>query len=136
MPHKRTTVLSENITGLARMVRGYVTPALQKCCALWHERDISHSSVERNESGRMRRSRSTCGARRLTGLTTSCLVYPDNMQRIWTGSAADPSQAPADRADAKGRVARGVRMRSCSATRCGSGAAKATFSPSSRPTRT
>src|SRR5205814_4409966 len=46
MPHKRNPVLSENLTGLARMVRGYVTPALENV-ALWHERDISHSSVER-----------------------------------------------------------------------------------------
>src|SRR5204862_6285151 len=46
MPHKRNPVLSENVTGLARMVRGYVTPALENV-ALWHERDISHSSVER-----------------------------------------------------------------------------------------
>ena len=46
MPHKRNPVLSENLTGLARIVRGYVTPALENV-ALWHERDISHSSVER-----------------------------------------------------------------------------------------
>src|SRR5215472_14201558 len=46
MPHKRNPVLSENLTGLARMVRAYVTPALEDV-ALWHERDISHSSVER-----------------------------------------------------------------------------------------
>jgi adenylosuccinate lyase len=46
MPHKRNPVLTENLTGLARMVRGYVTPALEDV-ALWHERDISHSSVER-----------------------------------------------------------------------------------------
>src|SRR5213083_938474 len=46
MPHKRNPVLSENLTGLSRMVRGYVTPALENV-ALWHERDISHSSVER-----------------------------------------------------------------------------------------
>jgi adenylosuccinate lyase len=46
MPHKRNPVLSENVTGLARMVRAYVTPALEDV-ALWHERDISHSSVER-----------------------------------------------------------------------------------------
>jgi adenylosuccinate lyase len=46
MPHKRNPVLSENLTGLARMVRGYVAPALEDV-ALWHERDISHSSVER-----------------------------------------------------------------------------------------
>src|SRR5262249_62294912 len=46
MPHKRNPVLSENVTGLARMVRAYVTPALENV-ALWHERDISHSSVQR-----------------------------------------------------------------------------------------
>jgi adenylosuccinate lyase len=46
MPHKRNPVLSENLTGLARLVRAYVTPALEDV-ALWHERDISHSSVER-----------------------------------------------------------------------------------------
>ena len=46
MPHKRNPVLSENLTGLARLVRGMVIPALEDV-ALWHERDISHSSVER-----------------------------------------------------------------------------------------
>ncbi len=47
MPHKRNPILSENLTGLSRMVRSYVLPALENI-ALWHERDISHSSVERN----------------------------------------------------------------------------------------
>ena len=47
MPHKKNPILSENLTGLARMVRSYVIPALENI-ALWHERDISHSSVERN----------------------------------------------------------------------------------------
>ena len=47
MPHKKNPILSENLTGLARMVRSYVFPALENI-ALWHERDISHSSVERN----------------------------------------------------------------------------------------
>ena len=47
MPHKRNPILSENLTGLARIVRSYVAPALENI-ALWHERDISHSSVERN----------------------------------------------------------------------------------------
>ena len=46
MPHKRNPVLTENLTGLARMVRSAVVPALENV-ALWHERDISHSSVER-----------------------------------------------------------------------------------------
>ena len=47
MPHKRNPILSENLTGLARLIRSYVTPALENI-ALWHERDISHSAVERN----------------------------------------------------------------------------------------
>ncbi len=47
MPHKKNPILSENLTGLARMVRSYVMPALENI-SLWHERDISHSSVERN----------------------------------------------------------------------------------------
>ena len=47
MPHKKNPILSENLTGLARMVRSYVLPALENI-SLWHERDISHSSVERN----------------------------------------------------------------------------------------
>ena len=47
MPHKKNPILSENLTGLSRMVRSYVGPALENI-ALWHERDISHSSVERN----------------------------------------------------------------------------------------
>ena len=47
MPHKKNPILSENLTGLARLVRSSVIPALENV-ALWHERDISHSSVERN----------------------------------------------------------------------------------------
>ena len=47
MPHKKNPILSENLTGLARIVRGYVIPSLENI-ALWHERDISHSSVERS----------------------------------------------------------------------------------------
>ena len=47
MPHKKNPILSENLTGLSRMVRSYTIPALENI-ALWHERDISHSSVERN----------------------------------------------------------------------------------------
>ena len=47
MPHKKNPILSENLTGLSRMVRSYVAPALENI-SLWHERDISHSSVERN----------------------------------------------------------------------------------------
>ena len=65
MPHKRNPVLSENVTGLARMVRAYVTPALENV-ALWHERDISHSSVERM-IGPDATGRSTSRSTRLAG---------------------------------------------------------------------
>ena len=57
MPHKRNPVLSENLTGLARIVRAAAVPALENV-ALWHERDISHSSVERVIGARRHRSRS------------------------------------------------------------------------------
>src|SRR5437879_6269598 len=79
MPHKRNPVLSENITGLARMVRGYVTPALENV-ALWHERDISHSSVERM-IGPDATVTLDFALGRLTGLIDKLLIYPDNMQK-------------------------------------------------------
>ena len=79
MPHKRNPVLSENITGLARIVRGYVTPALENV-ALWHERDISHSSVERM-IGPDATITLDFALARLTGLIDMLLVYPDNMQK-------------------------------------------------------
>jgi adenylosuccinate lyase len=79
MPHKRNPVLSENITGLARMVRGYVTPALENV-ALWHERDISHSSVERM-IGPDATVTLDFALARLAGLVEKLLVYPANMQR-------------------------------------------------------
>ena len=77
MPHKRNPILSENLTGLARLVRSSVTPALENV-ALWHERDISHSSVERNIGP------DACvtldfALYRLTGLIENLLVYPDTM---------------------------------------------------------
>lgn len=78
MPHKRNPILSENLTGLARLVRSAVTPALENV-ALWHERDISHSSVERNIAP------DACvtldfALHRLTGLISNLLVYPDTMK--------------------------------------------------------
>jgi len=79
MPHKRNPVLSENITGLARLVRGYVTPALENV-ALWHERDISHSSVERM-IGPDATVTLDFALNRLAGLVDRLLVYPDNMRR-------------------------------------------------------
>ena len=79
MPHKRNPVLTENLTGLARMVRGYVTPALENV-ALWHERDISHSSVERY-IGPDATITLDFALARLTGVIDKLLVYPDRMQR-------------------------------------------------------
>jgi len=79
MPHKRNPVLSENLTGLARMVRAYVTPALENV-ALWHERDISHSSVERM-IGPDATVTLDFALARLAGLIERLVVYPENMQR-------------------------------------------------------
>src|SRR6185295_15739565 len=79
MPHKRNPVLSENLTGLARIVRGYVTPALENV-ALWHERDISHSSVERF-IGPDATVTLDFALGRLTGLIDKLVVYPERMQK-------------------------------------------------------
>jgi len=79
MPHKRNPVLSENLTGLARMVRSAIIPALENV-ALWHERDISHSSVER-----MIAPDATItldfALNRLAGLIENLAIYPQNMQK-------------------------------------------------------
>src|ERR1700760_3858998 len=79
MPHKRNPVLSENLTGLARMVRGYALPAMENV-ALWHERDISHSSVERM-IGPDATVTLDFALGRLAGLIDKWLIYPKNMQR-------------------------------------------------------
>src|SRR5438045_3399143 len=79
MPHKRNPVLSENITGLSRMVRAYVTPALENV-ALWHERDISHSSVERM-IGPDATITLDFALARLTTLIDKLLIYPENMKK-------------------------------------------------------
>jgi len=79
MPHKRNPVLSENLTGLARMVRAYVTPALENV-ALWHERDISHSSVERM-IGPDATVTLDFALTRLAGVIDKLVVYPDNMKK-------------------------------------------------------
>jgi len=78
MPHKRNPILTENLTGLARLVRGMVTPALENV-ALWHERDISHSSVERM-IGPDATITLDFALARLTGVIENLLVYPQNMQ--------------------------------------------------------
>ena len=77
MPHKRNPVLSENLTGLARMVRAYAIPAMENV-ALWHERDISHSSVERF-IGPDATITLDFALARLTGVIDKLLVYPERM---------------------------------------------------------
>jgi adenylosuccinate lyase len=79
MPHKRNPVLSENLTGLARIVRSSVIPAMENV-ALWHERDISHSSVERM-IGPDATITLDFALRRLTGMMEKLVVYPENMQK-------------------------------------------------------
>ncbi|WP_315831662.1 adenylosuccinate lyase [Bradyrhizobium prioriisuperbiae] len=79
MPHKRNPVLTENLTGLARMVRAYVTPALENV-VLWHERDISHSSAERM-FGPDATVTLDFALNRLAGVIDKLLIYPQNMQK-------------------------------------------------------
>src|SRR5689334_20919895 len=79
MPHKRNPVLSENLTGLARLVRGYAVPALENV-ALWHERDISHSSVER-VIGPDATIALDFALARMTGVIDKLVVYAGNMRR-------------------------------------------------------
>ena len=78
MPHKRNPILTENLTGLARVVRAAVTPALENI-ALWHERDISHSSVERVFAPDATIALDFA-LNRLAGVVERLVVYPDNMQ--------------------------------------------------------
>jgi adenylosuccinate lyase len=77
MPHKRNPVLTENLTGLARLVRSAVVPALENV-ALWHERDISHSSVERG-IGPDATVHLDFALRRLAGVMERLVIYPENM---------------------------------------------------------
>ncbi len=79
MPHKRNPVLSENLCGLARMVRAYAVPAMENV-ALWHERDISHSSVERMIAPDATVTLDFALAR-LAGLVDRLIVYPERMQK-------------------------------------------------------
>jgi adenylosuccinate lyase len=78
MPHKRNPVLSENLTGLARLVRGYALPALENV-VLWHERDISHSSVERIMAPDANIAMDFSLAR-MTNVISNLIVYPKNME--------------------------------------------------------
>ncbi|WP_273760131.1 adenylosuccinate lyase [Bartonella sp. ML70XJBT.G] len=79
MPHKRNPVLTENLTGLARMVRSFAIPAMENV-ALWHERDISHSSVERY-IGPDATITLDFALARLTSVVENLIVYPENMQK-------------------------------------------------------
>ncbi|MEH6756391.1 MAG: adenylosuccinate lyase [Parasphingorhabdus sp.] len=79
MPHKRNPILTENLTGLARMVRSYALPAMENV-ALWHERDISHSSVERM-IGPDATITLDFALSRLTGVIEKLLIYPERMQK-------------------------------------------------------
>jgi adenylosuccinate lyase len=79
MPHKRNPVLSENLTGLARMVRAYALPALENV-ALWHERDISHSSAERM-MGPDATVTLDFALNRLAGIVDKLVIYPENMRK-------------------------------------------------------
>ncbi len=79
MPHKRNPVLTENLTGLARLVRSATIPAMENV-ALWHERDISHSSVERG-IGPDATVHLDFALRRLAGVIDKLVVYPENMQK-------------------------------------------------------
>ncbi|GAA5105202.1 adenylosuccinate lyase [Bartonella jaculi] len=79
MPHKRNPVLTENLTGLARMVRAFAMPAMENV-ALWHERDISHSSVERY-IGPDATITLDFALARLTSVIENLIVYPENMQK-------------------------------------------------------
>jgi adenylosuccinate lyase len=79
MPHKRNPVLSENLTGIARLVRGYAIPAMENV-ALWHERDISHSSVER-VIGPDATIALDFALARMTNVIDKLVVYPGNMRR-------------------------------------------------------
>jgi len=81
MPHKKNPILSENLTGLARMVRSAVIPALENI-ALWHERDISHSSVERN-IGPDANITTDFALVRLTNILDNMIVYPkENVRKF------------------------------------------------------
>ena len=79
MPHKRNPILTENLTGQARMIRAYALPALENV-ALWHERDISHSSVERF-IGPDATITLDFALARLTGVVEKLLIYPERMQK-------------------------------------------------------
>ena len=128
MPHKRNPVLTENVTGLARLVRGMALPAMENV-ALWHERDISHSSVERmigpdsTVTLDFALARMTGVIDKLRGLSSDDAKEPRPARR------PRPFAARAPRADAKRRQRARTPTRWSSATRCRSGAARPNSCP-------
>lgn len=91
MPHKRNPILCENVTGLARLVRSAATPAFENV-VLWHERDMSHSSVERNIAPDATATLDFA-LRRLTGVIETLTVYPETMKRnLWKLGGLHASQ--------------------------------------------
>ena len=125
MPHKRNPVLSENLTGLARMVRAYVTPALENV-ALWHERDISHSSVERM-IGPDATVTLDFALVRLAAIIDKLVVYPENMRKnLDRLGGLVHSQRVLLALTRKGMAARRP-TGWCSATRCADGSGEGDF---------
>ena len=115
MPHKRNPVLTENITGLARMVRAYALPAMENV-ALWHERDISHSSVERM-IGPDATVTLDFALARMAGVIEKLVVYPENMAQEPRPAgrpralAARAAGAGGQGARARGRLSPGAAQR-------------------------
>ena len=135
MPHKRNPVLSENLTGLARMVRAYAMPAMENV-ALWHERDISHSSVERM-IGPDATVTLDFALNRLAGVIDKLVVYPENMQKnLDRLGGLVHSQRVLIALTQEGRRARGRLSAGAAQRHAGLAAAKAISSRCSRPTRT
>ncbi len=132
MPHKRNPVLTENITGLARMVRSYVNPAMENV-ALWHERDISHSSVERM-IGPDATVTLDFALARMTASSRSCSSTRRTCSATSTASAASSIRSGCCWRSPRPASPARIRTGWSSATRCRSGAARATSSRCSRTT--
>ena len=128
MPHKRNPVLTENLTGLARMVRSDVLPALENV-ALWHERDISHSSVER-VIGPDATVTLDFALARMAGVIEKLVVYPESMQRnLDRLGGLVHSQRVLLALDGQGDLRARTPIAWSSATPCGSGRRAAISSP-------
>ena len=134
MPHKRNPVLAENLTGLARMVRSAVMPAIEDV-ALWHERDISHSSVERMIAPDATITLDFALAR-LAGVIDKLVVYPEAMlKEPRPPRRPHPFAARAAGVDRRRASRATTPTRSSSATRCAAWRGEGEFLECSRPTR-